>query len=154
MVVYKEVNISYGHMVEKEPKCGRMHGHNAKVEVWVEIPRLDENSMEMNFTAIGEIVKELDHKFLLPFDTTPWNSTFSSDSVSFDMEGLDGKRKKYKLPREDIFFLDVAGQVTAENIARHIVSRIKDSLKGVNRHIASIKVRVWETSTSYAEYIS
>ena len=53
-------------------KCENLHGHNWLVEVYVTSDRLDDAGLVMDFGVIkkhlGEVLEELDHKYLNELD--------------------------------------------------------------------------------------
>jgi len=100
-VVYKEVKVSAAHHLPSHEKCGAVHGHNYKIEVWCQSEMLL-HGMVVDFGEIKRVCMEYDHKNLNEFHDVP----------------------------------------TAETLARALFDKIKNCLK----------VRVWETDSSYAEY--
>lgn len=150
MKVYKEVKISYGHMLDGEPLCGRMHGHNGRVEVIVEGEINTSTGMVINFNKISEVVKALDHKFILPLWKAK-DAKADSDSVGFDMVDENGVSREYSLYLRDVYFLKslIMEEATAENIAVEIAKEIFDSLG----FLGIVTVKLWETDSSYAEVV-
>jgi queuosine biosynthesis protein QueD len=108
---------SAAHYIPGHPKCGRLHGHNYKVELHVEFNKLNEMGFVLDFgdlkSALNEILKRLDHTLL-------------NESVS----------KDYQPP-------------SAEKIAAYLYYEVK---KSTDLRNFNIKVRVYETPTSWAEY--
>ncbi len=74
--VYKEATFSAAHRLrEYHGKCENLHGHNWRVRAYLRAETLNELGMVEDFAilkkALGEIMEELDHKFLnevSPFD--------------------------------------------------------------------------------------
>ena len=65
--IYKEVKISAGHSLEGLPAehpCSRWHGHNYRIEVWIEGAHLSRIGWLLDFGFIGETVAKYDHQNL------------------------------------------------------------------------------------------
>lgn len=64
--VEKEIEIAGAHTLclDYESKCNNLHGHNWIIKVTCEAKELNKNGMVVDFTAISNIVKSLDHKDL------------------------------------------------------------------------------------------
>lgn len=65
--VKKTIEISAAHRLELsyKSKCGRLHGHNWEIEIYMQSENLDENGMVYDFTHIKEkIVEWMDHRCL------------------------------------------------------------------------------------------
>lgn len=62
------MDFAAAHIIPGHPKCGRMHGHNYRVEVCLVSDRLDGNGFVMDFgdvkSALNKIVSALDHTYL------------------------------------------------------------------------------------------
>lgn len=106
--IYKVLEISSAHQLALpyESKCNRLHGHNFKIEIWMD-GEIDQNGMVVDFYLIKKEVMKLDHQNLNEFISIP----------------------------------------TAENISVYLI----DKLKTLSDSLKYIKVRVWETSSAYAE---
>lgn len=128
--VTRLIHFCYGHrLMEYEGKCRHPHGHNGKIEITMEGRALDRRGMVMDFEEIKQSVQkwvdsELDHKMLLN-----------------KKDPLVGILKELGEP---VVVMDA--NPTAENIARHIFEYAKA------RKLPVVKVRIWETVNSYAEY--
>ena len=128
--VVKELNFCYGHrLLDYQGKCAHPHGHNGLVQVEFGAKDLDKRGMVIDFVDIKAAVKrfldeELDHKMLLRRD----------DPLTKILQDLG----------EPVFVME--DNPTAENIARLIFNDAK------KRGLPVLSVRLWETSSSYAEY--
>lgn len=128
--VTRLIHFCYGHrLMDYEGKCRHPHGHNGKIEITMEGPTLDKRGMVMDFEEIKQSVQkwvdsELDHKMLL-------NKKDPLVKILGDMG-------------EPIVVMDE--NPTAENIAKHIFDYAK------SKKLPVVKVRIWETVNSYAEY--
>ena len=128
--VTKRLDFCYGHrLLDHSGECRHPHGHNAVVEIEVRTEQLDARDMVCDFDDIKRIVKgwidqALDHKMLLRHD----------DPLVEPLERLG----------EPMYLLD--SNPTAERIARLIFDF------AVGQGLSVVRVRVWETPTSCAEY--
>ena len=125
--VHKEVKISAGHFLTTLPpehSCSRQHGHNYKVEVELQSESLNEHGMVLDFGVISQIVKTFDHQNLndlLVGRSSTAENLATAIKSLLEAEILDSVR------------------VSAENY------------KAPDRRIEVVKVRVWETDSSWAE---
>ena len=128
--VTKRIEFCYGHrLLDYDGVCKHPHGHNAVAEIEVRTDQLDTRNMVCDFSDIKRIVKgwidaELDHKMVLRHD----------DPLVAPLKQLG----------EPIYLVD--SNPTVERIARLIF----DFAVGAGLNV--VRVRVWETPTSYAEY--
>jgi len=122
MYVYKCAHFAAAHRLPGHPKCGVVHGHNWKVEVWVHGDVDSGTGMVVDFGVIGELARRLDHKCLL--------------DQHDDM--------RYKLPSEAVEVFD--GAPTCERLAQWFADELRVRMECVR----FIKVRVWESEDAYA----
>ena len=129
-LVTKRIDFCYGHrLLDYDGICKHPHGHNAVVEVDVRTDVLDKRNMVADFSDIKRIVKgwidkELDHKMLLRHD----------DPLVKPLQQLG----------EPVYLLD--SNPTVERIARLIFDH------AAQQGFPVVRVKVWETPTSFAEY--
>jgi len=73
-------------------KCEDLHGHNWKVEVYVQADRLDETELVMDFGEIKKetaaVLDELDHKHLNDLEFFQTNNPSSENIARFIYERL------------------------------------------------------------------
>ena len=145
--ICKSFEIENGHMLSKHPdKCRFPHGHSRKVEFILEADTLDANEMVCDF----KLVKELMQDILEGFDHALCMNT--DDPEYARMKEVYGERV--------IGFakLDPTTEVLAETIYRHfqraLAERIEchPSVYAVRESVRIVRVRVWETSSSWAEF--
>ena len=128
--VSKLIDFCYGHrLLRYEGKCRNLHGHNGRVEIELASDTLDHRGMVIDFEEIKVGIKswidaELDHKMILCQD----------DPVIPDLQ------------RRGEPFVAVDFNPTAEHIARMIFQY------AVSRGFPVVRVRLWETTTSFADY--
>ena len=139
--------VESGHMLAKHPeKCRFPHGHTRKVEFVLEADTLDGNDMVCDFKVIKELVGE----FLETYDHSLCMNT--DDPKYAEMKAAYGERI--------IGFqnTDPTTEVMAETIYRHCKDRLiaraasPQERYPVRPNVRLVKVRVWETSSSWAEY--
>ena len=131
-VVTKRIEFCYGHrLLDYDGVCKHPHGHNAVAEIDVRTDQLDSRNMVADFSDIKRLVKgwidrELDHKMILRED-----------------DPLVGPLKQLGEP---MYLLD--SNPTVERIARLIFDY------ATSQNLPVVRVTVWETPTSYAEYLA
>lgn len=124
--------------------CCNIHGHNYKLEVTVGGPVNPTNGdssqgMVIDFSELSSIIKQsviepYDHAFILPKDAI---SPFKSENTKIVY--INGDR------------------ATAERMVVDIKDRIASAISNIeiyNRRIEVVKLKLWETDTSYAEWIN
>lgn len=145
--ICKTFEIENGHMLSRHPdKCRFPHGHSRKVEVVLEANTLDANGMVSDFKAIREAVGS----FLDTYDHSLCVST--ADPLFATLKEAFGERV--------IAFVDT--EPTTEVIARTFFDRFAELLADYRARddaryplrggVRLVSVRVWETSSSWAEY--
>ncbi len=132
MKIAKEFRWEMGHRLSfHKGKCVNLHGHSYKLLVEFE-GSLDENGMLMDYydvkTAVAPIIEKLDHAFMVHEKDTEVINALSSINSNF---------------------VTVPYQPTAENICHYFLDKIQGA--GLPGNIKSIKVKVFETETTYAE---
>jgi 6-pyruvoyltetrahydropterin/6-carboxytetrahydropterin synthase len=127
--VTKRIDFCYGHrLLDYGGICKHPHGHNAVAEIEVR-NQLDDRNMVCDFSDIKRVIKgwidkELDHKMLLRQD----------DPLVAALVSLG----------EPMYLLD--SNPTVERIARLIFDYAKA------QGFPVVRVKVWETPSSFAEY--
>lgn len=128
--VTETIHFCYGHrLLEYEGKCVHPHGHNGRVEIELAAERLDRLGMVVDFSDIGDAMKQwvdqnLDHRMILRRD----------DPLCEVLTRMG----------EPYYTMDV--NPTAEAIAREIHD------EAVRRRFPVRAVRLWETESSVASY--
>ena len=145
--ISKILEVENGHMLTKHPdKCRFPHGHTRKVEFVVEADELDDHQMVCDFKiikdAIGEWLDSFDHALCMN----------TEDPAYADFKSRYGDR-----------VIGFEGQdPTTELLARTIFDKTSEALEeyanqthpryALKKSVRLIRVRVWETSSSWAEY--
>jgi 6-pyruvoyltetrahydropterin/6-carboxytetrahydropterin synthase len=128
--VTKRIEFCYGHrLLDYDGICKHPHGHNGLVEVEVRSGHLDKRNMVCDFSDIKRVVKgwidrDLDHKMLLRRD--------------------DPLVKALQQLGEPVYLCE--SNPTAEHIAKIIYQH------AAGEGLPVVRVRLWETPTSFAEY--
>jgi 6-pyruvoyltetrahydropterin/6-carboxytetrahydropterin synthase len=145
--ICKTLEIENGHMLSRHPdKCQFPHGHSRKVEIVLEAAELDANGMVCDFKAVKDSVGE----WLDTFDHALCMNT--SDRMYETLKAAYGDRV--------IGFVDT--EPTTEVLAKTFFDEIKIRLQAevrsrgakypIRGDVRLVRVRVWETSSSWAEY--
>ncbi len=146
--VNKQFEFQAAHVLSRHPGlCRFPHGHNYKVEITLCADRLDENNMVCDFQALkallGQCLDKLDHSIMLN----------SSDQVN--RKGQEGN------PRCVLFEdKDPTSEVLAQTVFQFLREKLREGMVRtrtgiefkINPAARLEKVRVWETSSSWAEY--
>lgn len=145
--ICKTLEIENGHMLTHHPdKCRFPHGHSRKVEIVIEADDLDANGMVCDF----KIVKDAVGDYLETFDHALCVNT--QDPMFETLRAAYGDRI--------IPFADT--EPTTEVLAKTFFDEIErqfqayatrsDTRYKLRPEVRLVKVRVWETSSSWAEY--
>lgn len=145
--ICKTFEVENGHMLSKHPdKCRFPHGHTRKVELVLEADALDGSDMVCDFKAVKEAVGE----FLDSFDHAMCMNV--ADPMYQELKNRYGER---------VIGFEQADPTT-EVIAKIVYDRLTERLQEegwragtrypVQAGVRVAKVRVWETSSSWAEY--
>ena len=148
--IAKSFEVEYGHRLCKHPeKCRFPHGHSLRIEIVARGRVLDRNDMVCDYKAlkvlVSEVVGRLDHAMALNSD--------------------DPHLESYRAVGDRVLLFD-SQDPTTEVLARWIYRGVADRLasagtvtsgSGVEYQVPSEleleRVRVWETRTSWAEYV-
>lgn len=146
--ITKEFHFSAAHRIEGHPKCGRLHGHNYKVEVTCIAPQnrggeamLSSEGFVIDFGDLkkiaGEVIDQLDHRYLV-----------SSDNVAAD--DIFYIAANQNLEMTQCWLLNIP-QTSAEYLAAWLKEEIQMKLAVAGfQHVAVAEVTVWETPTACA----
>ncbi len=145
--ICKTIEIENGHLLTKHPdKCRFPHGHTRKVEFVLEADELDENQMVCDFKIIrdvlGDWLDEFDHALCMN-TADPAYEDFKA-RYGERVIGFDNQDPTTELLARTIF--DHAQAALAAYATR---SDLRYPLAATVR---LVRLRVWETSSSWAEY--
>ena len=146
--ICKTFEVENGHMLSKHPdKCRFPHGHTRKVELVLEADALDGNDMVCDFKAVKEAVGE----FLERFDHAMCMNV--ADPMYAEMKSRYGE--------QIVGFegTDPTTEVLAKVVHDHLQAKLRAEMRTAGKYpvqtgVRVAKVRVWETSSSWAEYAS
>ncbi len=132
MKIAKEFRWEMGHrLLCHSGKCFNLHGHSYRMQVEVTSDNLI-NGMIMDYydlkKSVEPLVEALDHSFM----------------INKKDEKLLETIEKLKTKKVVVDF-----ETTAENICNYVLDYIREA--GLPEHIKEVKVKIFETSTSYAE---
>ena len=147
--ICKSLEIENGHMLSKHPdKCRFPHGHSRRVEFVLEAEQLDANEMVCDFKVIKETVGAwldgLDHAICMNTDDPAYaefKQRYGERVIGFESQ-------------------DPTTEVMARTIFEHTRRALEEhAARDGARYALSAgvrlrRVRVWETSSSWAEYES
>ena len=145
--ICKTIEIENGHLLTKHPdKCRFPHGHTRKVEFVLEADELDENQMVCDFKIIrdvlGDWLDEFDHALCMN-TTDPAYQDFKT-RYGERVIGFDNQDPTTELLARTIFDHTqqaLAAYATQSNLRYRLAAGVR-----------LLRVRVWETSSSWAEY--
>jgi 6-pyruvoyltetrahydropterin/6-carboxytetrahydropterin synthase len=147
--VCKTIEIENGHMLSKHPdKCQFPHGHTRKVEFVLEADELDGNEMVCDF----KIVKSVIDDYLQTFDHAMCVNT--ADPMFATLREAYGERV---IGFEN---QDPTTELLAKTFYDAFLAKLDEYREKPNPRyplrpdIRIVKVRVWETSSSWAEYFA
>ena len=145
--ICKTLEIENGHMLTLHPdKCRYPHGHSRKVEIILEAQELDDHGMVCDFKVVKDSIGE----FLETFDHALCVNT--EDPMYQTLKKAYGERVIGFLNREPTTevlaktFFDKIALGLAEYAAR------TNTRYGLRPIVRLVRVRVWETSSSWAEF--
>lgn len=145
--ICKSIEVENGHMLSKHPdKCQFPHGHTRKVEIVMESSELDENQMVCDFkiikTALGEWLDRFDHALCMNTD----------DPAYADFKARYGDRVigfEHQDPTTELMAKTIFDHATLA-LAEYAGS--ENARYPLRQEVRLISVRVWETTSSWAEY--
>lgn len=145
--ISKTIEVESGHMLTKHPdKCRFPHGHTRKVEIVLETNELDANDMVCDF----KVIKETLATWLDQFDHALCMNTADPAFAEF--------KERYQERIIAFENTDPTTEVMAKTIFDHAKEAFsqhatrRDVRYAISPHVRLVRVRVWETSTSWAEY--
>lgn len=144
--ICKCIELESGHLLSKHPgNCQFPHGHTRSVELVFAAETLDDHEMVMDFKAIGDMLGD----FLDKFDH------------ALCMNSADPNFETFRTIYGDRIIPFDHSDPTSEAMARVVFMHAQEALeraqKGECRYpvracVKLERVRVWETSSSWAEY--
>ncbi|MCU0234566.1 MAG: 6-carboxytetrahydropterin synthase [Thermoanaerobaculales bacterium] len=148
--IAKTFEVEYGHRLSKHPeKCRFPHGHSLRIEVVARGRELDGNDMVCDYKALKmlvvDVVERLDHAMALNSadPQLPGLAAIGDRVLLFD----DADPTTEVLARW--LYLQIAERLAADGTVRTPSGATYE----IPRGLALERVRVWETSSSWGEYV-
>jgi 6-pyruvoyltetrahydropterin/6-carboxytetrahydropterin synthase len=146
--VCKTIDVENGHMLSKHPsKCRYPHGHTRKVEFILEAEELDRNDMVCDFKIVEKLIADyletLDHALCVNTEDPAYGklrALYGDRIIPF--EGAD--------PTTEVM-ARVIFQVFSKRLENYAMRQTRQY--PVSRSVRLVSVKVWETATSWAEYL-
>jgi 6-pyruvoyltetrahydropterin/6-carboxytetrahydropterin synthase len=148
--IAKTFEVEYGHRLSKHPeKCRFPHGHSLRIEVVVRGQELNVHDMVCDYKALKmivvDVVDRLDHAMALNSSDPP-------------LEGLSAIGERVLLfddcdPTTEVLARWIYEQMAERLAANGTVQTPSGTDYEVPAGLELERVRVWETSTSWGEYV-
>jgi 6-pyruvoyltetrahydropterin/6-carboxytetrahydropterin synthase len=150
--ICKAFEVETGHMLSRHPgRCRFPHGHSRRIEIVLASPTLDANDMVCDFKAVKLAVHGL---------LDAWDHALAVNSAD---PALPSLQQRPELRGRLIIFpnTDPTTEVLARHIYDELTTRIAASRELIDEsgisyrfpsHLILERVRVGETSSSWAEY--
>jgi 6-pyruvoyltetrahydropterin/6-carboxytetrahydropterin synthase len=143
--ISKSFEIESGHILSKHPgKCRFPHGHSRRVEVVVSADALDANDMVCDFRVVKDALKEF-------LDTWDHALCLNTKDPEYDFF-----QRTYGARVIPFLECDPTSEVMAQVVFQELQRRLPEvstALPGAGM-IRVVRVRVTETSSSWAEYFA
>ena len=133
-------------------RCERLHGHNYRTRVVVQGGLDPEAHYVLDFSMLKALMKrltdEIDHKVLLPLDSTKIQVREEGETVRVAVAG----KPRYVFPREDCALLPVPN-TTVEMLAQYLAGRVRRELASSGGvALQAVEVEVEENFGQSATY--
>lgn len=148
--IAKTFEVEYGHRLCKHPeKCRFPHGHSLRIEIVARGRALDGNDMVCDYKAlkvlVTEVVGRLDHAMALNSQDPHLDAFRAVGGRLLLFEGQD--------PTTEVLARWIYDGVAARLASADTVSSEAGVAYAVPPDLELERVRVWETRTSWAEYV-
>ncbi len=145
--ICKTFEVESGHMLSKHPQnCRFPHGHTRKVEIVLEAEDLDHNEMVCDYKAVKNCLEDylqsLDHAMCMN-TSDPQYSQFKQ-TYGDRVIGFEERDPTTEVLAESVFY------VCRERLESAAAD--EGGQYPVRRNVRLVRVRVWETASSWAEY--
>ena len=145
--ICKTLEIENGHMLARHPDACRFpHGHSRKVEIVLEAAELDANGMVCDFKivkdAVGEFLNTFDHALCMNTE----DPMYPTLKAAFGERVIPFENTEPTTEVLAMTFFDAIAKGLADYAAR------SDTRYPLRAEVRLASVRVWETSSSWAEY--
>ena len=127
--IYKEVFFEATHrLIHYRGKCFRLHGHQWRVEIWIEGTADERTGIVLDYNCIKEVVGQFDHQVILN----------AEDPMVASIEAFHPVVTTPGDPTSELLAALIAGMIDAEAERQGLDARV-------------VKIRVWESTSCYAE---
>lgn len=141
MRVTKQFEFEMAHMLANHPSlCKNLHGHSYKLFVTVEGPVVDD--MVIDFKDLKEVVKEI---IVDPLDHCFAYNLYTDDEFEKDLIEVVQKHNKKSMA--------FPFRTTCENMSKWMFNVLNTYFKQNLVDFEVCKIKLYETSTSYCEYV-
>ena len=148
--IAKTFEVEYGHRLSKHPeKCRFPHGHSLRIEVVARGEVLDDNDMVCDYKALKmlvvDLIDSLDHAMALNTEDPQLDGLQAIGERVLLFENQD--------PTTEVLvrwlFEQIAERIAADGTVKSPSGTTYEIPEGLQLE----RVRVWETSSSWAEYV-
>ncbi len=127
--IYKEIFFEATHrLIHYRGKCFRLHGHQWRVEVWVEGTVDERTGIVLDYNCIKEVTGRFDHQVILNAD----------DPMVASIEAFHPVVTTPGDPTSELLAGLIADMVNTEAAQQGLDARVE-------------RIRVWESTSCYAE---
>ncbi|NLZ30032.1 MAG: 6-carboxytetrahydropterin synthase [Methanomicrobiales archaeon] len=127
--IYKEIFFEATHrLIHYRGKCFRLHGHQWRVEVWVEGAVDERTGIVLDYNCIKEVIGRFDHQVILNID----------DPMVASIEAFHQVITTPGDPTSELLAGLIADMINAEAAQQGLDARVE-------------RIRVWESTSCYAE---
>ena len=145
--ICKTFEVESGHILSKHPgRCRYPHGHTRRVEIVLEAEELDENGMVCDFGALKEsimpLIDALDHSICM-------NTADPMFPVMREAYGEQVLAFENRDPTSEVLVRYLYDQIH-DRLTQHV--QCTNPRFPISPAVRLHAVRIWETSTSWAEY--
>ncbi|HMO50620.1 MAG TPA: 6-carboxytetrahydropterin synthase [Kiritimatiellia bacterium] len=145
--ICKSIVVESGHMLAKHPdKCQFPHGHTRQVEFVLEADDLDASDMVCDFkvitTSVHELVQTFDHSMCMNTDDplfAQFKENYGDRVIGFE----------HTDPTTEVIAKTIYDAAKARLILH---AQNAGAAFPLRPNVRLVRVRVWETGTSWAEY--
>lgn len=144
--ICKCIELESGHLLSKHRgNCRYPHGHTRKVEFTFSAPDLDANDMVLDFKLVKEMLGGLVERFDHALCMNSSDPNFAAFRTAYGERVIPFERE------------DPTSETIARTVYLQAAEALADAVEGrfslpVRPCVRLDKVRVWETSSSWAEY--
>ncbi|MFY9194397.1 MAG: 6-carboxytetrahydropterin synthase, partial [Methanoculleus sp.] len=126
--IYKEIFFEATHrLIHYRGKCFRLHGHQWRVEVWVEGTVDERTGIVLDYNCIKEVIGRFDHQVILNAD----------DPMVASIEAFHPVVTTPGDPTSELLAGLIADMVNTEAAQQGLDARVE-------------RIRVWESTSCYA----